>query len=388
MDHDRAEGEAVNPQEYTGIKLKVLEWAPKAAEAIQGKLPADSNVFLIPATLRPETMYGQTCCFVGPKLTYGVYKASAKEYYLVTNRAARNMAYQGIFEKDGVIEKAAELKGSDMIGTLVNAPLSLHKDGVRVLPMETVKEDKGTGVVTSVPSDSPDDYATVMDLAKKADYYGIKKEWAELEIYPIIKTPSYGDKCAEFLVKKLKIASPKDTKQLEEAKELAYKEGFYQGIMLVGDFKGEKVEAAKTKVRQQLIDVGNAFPYSEPERKVVSRSGDNCIVALMDQWYLDYGEDSWKNTALDWVDNRDGKGLNTFTHEVKNAFQGVLNWLNQWACARSFGLGSKIPWDPQFLVESLSDSTIYVRSNFSLPPRVLLTARSDGLLHHCSLPPQ
>jgi leucyl-tRNA synthetase len=91
-----------------------------------------------------------------------------------------------------------------------------------------------------------------------------------------------------------------------------------------------------------------------------SRSGDNCIVALMDQWYLDYGEDSWKKTALDWVDNKDGKGLNTFTMETKNAFEGVLNWLNQWACARTYGLGSKLPWDPQFLVESLSDSTIYV----------------------------
>ena len=48
-----------------------------------------------------------------------------------------------------------------MVGTLVNAPLSVHKEGVRILPMESVKASKGTGVVTSVPSDSPDDYATV-----------------------------------------------------------------------------------------------------------------------------------------------------------------------------------------------------------------------------------
>jgi leucyl-tRNA synthetase len=360
MDHDRAEGEAVNPQEYTGIKLKVLKWAPKAAEAIKGKVPEASSLFLIPATLRPETMYGQTCCFVGPNITYGVFKASEKEYYVVTNRAARNMAYQGIFEKDGVIKKVAELSGSDIIGTLVNAPLSCYEEGVWVLPMETVKEDKGTGVVTSVPSDSPDDYATIMDLAKKADYYKIQKEWAELEIIPIIDTPSYGNKCAEFLVKQLKIASPKDTVQLEKAKELAYKEGYYQGTMLVGDFKGEKVEVAKPKVRQQLIDAGEAFPYSEPERRVISRSGDNCIVALMDQWYLDYGEEEWKKMALEWVDNVEGRGVNTYMPETKNAFEAVLNWLNQWACARTYGLGSKLPWDPQFLVESLSDSTIYV----------------------------
>lgn len=211
-----------------------------------------------------------------------------------------------------------------------------------------------------MPSDSPDDYATVTDLAKKADYYKIKKEWAELEIVPIIKTPTYGDLTAPFLIKKLKISSPKDTKQLEEAKELAYKEGFYQGTMVIGPFKGEKVEVAKPKVRQQLLDAGEGFAYSEPERKVVSRSGDDCCVALMDQWYLDYGEESWKEVALKFVDNADGKGLNTYSQETKNGFEGVLNWLNQWACARTYGLGSKLPWDPQFLVESLSDSTIYM----------------------------
>lgn len=122
--------------------------------------------------------------------------------------------------------------------------------------MESVLPTKGIGVVTSVPSDSLDDFATVTDLAKKADYYGVKKERAELEIIPIIKTPSYGNLTAPFLIKKLKIASPKDKKQLEETKELAYEERFYQGIMDYGDFKGEKVEVAEPKVRQQLLDAG------------------------------------------------------------------------------------------------------------------------------------
>jgi len=362
MDHDRSEGEAVGPQEYTALKLKVKEWAPEAEAAIKGKVPDNADVFFVPATLRPETMYGQTCCFVGPKITYGVFKVAENEYYVITDRAAKNMAYQSIFGKDnfGKVEKVAELVGSACVGTLVNAPLSVHKEGVRILPMDSVLPTKGTGVVTSVPSDSPDDYATVMDLAKKADYYKIKKEWAELEIVPIIKTPSYGNITAKFLVEKLKIASPKDTKQLEEAKELAYKEGYYQGIMEIGEFKGEKVEDAKPKVRQQLIDAKLGFAYSEPERKVVSRSGDECCVALLDQWYLDYGEESWKQQALKFVDNADGNGLNTYTAETKNQFESVLNWLNQWACARSFGLGSKLPWDTKFLVESLSDSTIYM----------------------------
>jgi hypothetical protein len=33
--------------------------------------------------------------------------------------------------------------------------------------MLSIKDDKGTGVVTSVPSDSPDDFAALMDLKNK-----------------------------------------------------------------------------------------------------------------------------------------------------------------------------------------------------------------------------
>jgi leucyl-tRNA synthetase len=130
------------------------------------------------------------------------------------------MAYQGIFLKDGEMDKVAECQGSDLIGTKVHAPLSAYS-AVYVLPMETVLATKGTGVVTSVPSDSPDDYANYLELRKKPDFYAIKNEWISLDIVPIIDTPSYGSVCAEFLCKKLKIASPKDTKQLETAKELA-----------------------------------------------------------------------------------------------------------------------------------------------------------------------
>lgn len=359
MDHDRAEGEGAGPQEYTALKLKVLEWAPDAEAVLKGKLPEGSSVFFVPATLRVETMYGQTCCFVGPKIKYGVFKVKDNEYFIITDRAALNMSYQGVFPENGVVDKVAEVVGSTFVGTLVNAPLSIHKE-VRILPMESVLPTKGTGVVTCVPSDSPDDYATVVDLAKKADYYKIKKEWVDLEILPLIQTPSYGNLTAKFLVEKLKISSPKDTKQLAEAKELAYKEGFYQGVICYGEFSGDKVEVAKPKVRQQLLDSGDGFAYAEPERQVVSRSGDECCVSLMDQWYLDYGEDSWRKQALEYVDDKDGEGLNTYSQETKNGFEGVLNWLNQWACARTYGLGSKLPWDPQFLVESLSDSTIYM----------------------------
>lgn len=53
--------------EYLCLKLRTLEWSEKAKQAIGTKLPADAQVYFVPATLRAETMYGQVACFVGPK---------------------------------------------------------------------------------------------------------------------------------------------------------------------------------------------------------------------------------------------------------------------------------------------------------------------------------
>lgn len=100
---------------------------------------------------------------------------------------------------------------------------------------------------------------------------------------------------------------------------------------------------------------GQAIVYSEPEKRVMSRSGDECVVALTDQWYITYGESEWKKLAEECLTN-----MNLYSDETRHGFEHTLSWLNQWACSRSFGLGTRIPWDDQFLVESLSDSTIYM----------------------------
>lgn len=42
------------------------------------------------------------------------------------------------------------------------------------------------------------------------------------------------------------------------------------------------------------------------------------------------------------------------------AFNSKVAWLKEWACSRQFGLGTQLPWDEQWVIESLSDSTIYM----------------------------
>ena len=50
-----------------------------------------------------------------------------------------------------------------MMGLPLKAPLALH-ERIYSLPMTTISMNKATGVVTSVPSDSPDDYMAISDL--------------------------------------------------------------------------------------------------------------------------------------------------------------------------------------------------------------------------------
>ena len=55
-------------------------------------------------------------------------------------------------------------------------------------------------------------------------------------------------------------------------------------VLIVGDYKGSKVQDAKKKIQKMMVDCNEAVLYQEPEKKVVSRSGDECVVALCDQW--------------------------------------------------------------------------------------------------------
>jgi leucyl-tRNA synthetase len=136
-----------------------------------------------------------------------------------------------------------------------------------------------------------------MDLRKKPEFYKILPEWCAFEPVSVVTTPTYGDLIAPALYTKFKIQSQKDVKALADAKDVAYKEGFFNGVMSIGPWKGETVQLAKPKSRDLLIEKGLGFKYAEPESLVMSRSGEECVVALVDQWYINYGEEEWKKTA-------------------------------------------------------------------------------------------
>ncbi|XP_022164440.1 leucine--tRNA ligase, cytoplasmic [Myzus persicae] len=357
MDHDRSKGEGVGPQEYTLVKMKLVQPYPEKLKFTKKSLK-NKPVFLVAATLRPETMYGQTNCWVHPDLEYVAFKLNDESIFVCSERAAKNMSYQGFTAKNGEYEIISKLKGQDILGAKLNAPLSFNEI-IYTLPMLSIKPDKGTGVVTSVPSDSPDDYAALTDLKKKPafreKYYITDEMVLPFEPIPIIEIPDLGNLCAVTICNELKIQSQNDKDKLQIAKEKVYLKAFYEGILIVGEFKGQKVQDVKKVLQKKLTDSKEAVIYYEPEKTIMSRSGDECVIALCDQWYLDYGETEWKAAAELAL-----KSMNTYHDEVRKNFTSCLNWLHEYACSRTYGLGTKLPWDEYWLIESLSDSTIYM----------------------------
>jgi hypothetical protein len=72
--HSRAQRIYGRMQEYTLIKMEALE--------LNGKLKGlekHGKVFLMAATLRPETMYGQTNCWVLPDGDYAAFQGAVEQ---------------------------------------------------------------------------------------------------------------------------------------------------------------------------------------------------------------------------------------------------------------------------------------------------------------------
>ena len=200
----------------------------------------------------------------------------------------------------------------------------------------------------------------LMDLKRKPAWrekFGIRDEHVlPFEVVPIIDIPGLGTQAAVDLCIAEKVVSQNDRVKLDLIKDRTYKEGFAKGVMIVGEHAGMKVSEAKPKIKAELIAAGLGLAYSEPESRVMSRSGNECVVAFSDQWYMKYGEEEWAAQVKHHIETR----LETYNPIAKKDFLWVVGWLHHWACSRSYGLGTRLPWDTQYVIESLSDSTIYM----------------------------
>lgn len=69
------------------------------------------SVYLVAATMRPETMYGQTNCWVRPDMKYIAFQLCNGDIFISTHRAACNMSYQGFTSENGKVSVLMELEG-------------------------------------------------------------------------------------------------------------------------------------------------------------------------------------------------------------------------------------------------------------------------------------
>ncbi len=307
------------------------------------KFKLGDSIFPI-TTLRPETIFGITNLWVNPNTIYKKAIVDGQEWIL-SEECAKKISF---FEKN--VEITGEVSGKEIIGKTAT-----NHDGreIPVLPAEFVEPSMGTGLVMSVPAHAPKDYQALMDL--KANGHELA---SKLEPIPIIVTEGYGPIPAKEICEKMGVSDQSDEKLEEATKELYLKE-FTDGKLNEKclEFNGEKVQFGRDKIRSWLQENGHLekFPVLE-NAPVRCRCGAECVVKVLNnQWFLNYGDEEWKELARNCLDE-----MNILPNNIKTEFVEVIDWLHERACARQQGLGTKLPWDNDWIVESLSDSVIYM----------------------------
>ena len=313
-----------------------------------------NNAVYPAATLRPETVYGVTNIWLNPDTQY--VKATVDgEQWIISQQSAEKLANQN---RKVIVQETFE--GRQLIGKRVQNPAT--GKNILLLPADFVDPKNATGVVMSVPGHAPYDYVALENIKKepqKLKQYGITAEDIN-SVKPIslIEVKEYSDIPAADAVKKMNIHEQTDPK-LEDATKEVYRHEFHNGKMKLNTSKyaGMMVAEAKDKVKQDLIQEGNATTmYELLNRPVFCRCKTECIVKIVrDQWFIDYGNPEWKTLAHKNLDN-----MEILPEELRQEFNNVIDWLHEKACARKSGMGTRLPWDKDWIIESLSDSTIYM----------------------------
>jgi len=303
------------------------------------KFGVSDDTYLIAATLRPETVFGVTNLWIKPTAKY-VKVAVGGEYWIVSREAALKLGYQR--EELGI----TEIEGSYFVGKNVKEPMKGRE--IPVLSAGFVDPDVGTGVVYSVPAHAPYDYIALEDVRRE--------EGIEIEPIKVIDIEGY-EMPAEEICEKMGIANQEDAR-LEEATQIIYKDEFYRGVLneQCGDFAGIKIAAIKDEVKDWLKGKNIADVFYETSRKAVTRGGGKVIVAvLQDQWFIDYTPKWWKDFGHELVE-----GMTFYPEKYKAYMHDIIDWLALRPCARKRGLGTRFPFEKEWIIESLSDSTIYM----------------------------
>lgn len=332
-DHDRLEGSGVSPEEFNLVKF----WF--------------DDKWLVAGTLRPETIFGATNVWVNPDGMYSHIMIDG-EPWIVSSSAAKRLT-----EQQHKVVELKSFRGSDLIGKEVVAPKTQAR--LPILPSSFVDTELATGVVYSVPAHAPYDYMGLEDIrAGRLKVSAETKALAEkLKAISIISVRGYSDFPAEDAIKKFGIKDSSDPR-LEDATAVVYKAEFHTGVMKAncGDFAGTKVSESKALVIEEMKKENWLATMFELPQRVSCKCGTRCYVKILEnQWFLNYADEKWKNVTKELIAQ-----AKVFPPESLEWYYSTIDWLKNWPCARRAGMGTKLPWDKEWIVETLSDSTIYM----------------------------
>ncbi len=337
---------------------------PEIGELTLIKFVDDRGTVFPAATLRPETVLGVTNMWVNPNARYCV-SSVGSERWVVSCEAVEKLRHQL-----KSVEPLEELGGSELVGREVLNPVTGEK--VRVLPAAFVSPRFGTGVVMSVPAHAPYDYAALRDYVEKSAGGAWPRELAPR---PLIEVPGWSDVPARDAVERLGVGSQTDVERLEEATAKVYREEFERGVVrpdvvsyvvsrdprvvefLKSRVAERPVKEARESVKDLLRDLGALDSmYEVINAPVRCRCGAEVVVKVLEnQWFIDYGNEAWKALTREAL-----RGMRIVPEEARRGIEATIEWLKERACARTRGLGTELPWEPGWVIEALSDSTIYM----------------------------
>jgi leucyl-tRNA synthetase len=333
---------------------------PDFNEYILIKFKLDDGYIIPTATLRPETIYGVTNLWVNPNVEY-VRIQIDNERWIVSKEAARKLEFL-----NHKVAIQSSIYGKQIVGKHVEDPI--RKVSIPLYPASFVESDNGTGIVMSVPGHAPYDLQAIEDLKKNIllhnEFGGLK-----IDVMPItiIGSDDYNDidgndsiliPPAAKIISKFKVKDQEDP-QLEKATNELYSHEYYKGKMLqnTGKYVGMPISVAKDMIKNEIVSNGIAEIMFELINKPVRcRCGTECVVKILnDQWFINYGDKKWKKLAHECINKMD-----IVPEEIRQEFNYVIDWLRERACARKSGLGTKLPFHQDWIIESLSDSVIYM----------------------------
>lgn len=282
------------------------------------------------SSLRPETIFGITNLWANPQAKYVLVRFNDIEV-CITKEAAEKLSLQVV-----KLQVIREIENNDEIfDQIFESPITGKP--LRIYENKFIDPDNATGIVYSVPGHSVNDLYYTKELGFK------------IEPIHIIKVDGKISK-AENLIKS------SNSDDIKELNSQLYRTEFYQGKMTnTGVIDEMSVQEAREKIKTDLLNQKRAFIFYETSRKAFTRDGNKVTVAVIrDQWFIDYSNNSWKKLTGELIEN-----MNFIPAYIKNNMKDILDWIRQRPCARKRGLGTTLPMDKNWVIESLSDSTIY-----------------------------